>query len=127
MRIGQREEMILYERSKAPDSIKLRFHIRDKFGHDITNSIDYDTDTGVGHCYVPNSEATIEYFKPGGYVEIDGHANPSQEALAAIYESVKAGLDSNVMHETVKRVEEDVRLRKGIKDNKATEERQQTK
>lgn len=109
--------MILYERHKAPGAVKLRFHIRDKFGRDITNSLDYDPETGVGHCYVPNSEAVIEYFKPQGYVEIDGHVNPSPEALEAIYESVRAGLDSNVMHETVKRVEENVRYRKGVEEN----------
>lgn len=121
-RIGQREEMILYERSKAPDAIKLRFHIRDKFGKDIERSLDYDPETGVGHCYVPNSDAIIEYFKPQGYVEIDGHVNPSSEALQAIYESVKAGLDSNVMHETVKRIEENVRYRKGLEENKPAAE-----
>lgn len=110
--------MTLYERSKAPDAVKLRFHIRDKFGKDITNSLDYDTDTGVGHCYVPNSEAIVEYFKPGGYVEIDGHVNPSSEALEAIYQSVQSGLDSNVMHATIKKVEQDVRFNKGFEENK---------
>ena len=111
--------MILYERHKAPDAVKLRFHIRDKFGQDIFHSLDYDPATGVGHCYVPNSDATIEYFKPGGYVEVDGHVNPSEEALEAIYQSVKAGLDSNVMHATIKKVEQDVHFKQGTKDNAA--------
>lgn len=120
MRIGVREEMILYERYKAPDALKLRFHIRDKFGIDITNSLDYDPETGVGHCYVPNSDAIIKYFKPQGYVEVDGHVNPTQEALAAIYQSVQSGFDSNVMHATIKKVEQDVRFNKGTEENKAT-------
>lgn len=115
-----------YVRNDAPPEVRLRFHIRDKFGKDITHALDYDPDTGVGHCYVPNSEATIEYFKPQGYVEVDGHVNPSQEALQAIYESVKAGLSSEVMHETVKRIEEDVRFRKGTQENKRTEESKET-
>ena len=115
--------MILYERHKAPDALKLRFHIRDKFGNDITNSLDYDPVTGVGHCYVPNSDAIIEYFKPQGYVEVDGHVNPSQEAMDAIYQSVQSGLDSNVMHATIKKVEQDVRFNKGTEENKATQAR----
>lgn len=114
--------MILYERHKAPDAIKLRFHIRDKFGRDITNSLDYDPETGVGHCYVPNSDATIEYFKPQGYVEVDGHVNPSPEALDAIYSSVQAGLDPKVMEATIKKVEQDVRFKKGNEENNPTTE-----
>jgi hypothetical protein len=108
--------MILYERYKAPDALKLRFHIRDKFGKDITNSLDYDPATGIGHCYVPNSDATIEYFKPGGYVEIDGHVNPSQEALEAVYQSVEAGFSKEVMDATIKKVEQDVRYNKGLEE-----------
>lgn len=103
--------MILYERFKAPPELKLRFHIRDKFGKDITHSLDYDPATGIGHCYVPNSDATIEYFKPGGYVEIDGHVNPSQEALDAIYTSVQAGFSWKVTEAVIKKIEQDVRLK----------------
>ena len=102
-----------YERSNAPPEVKLRFHIRDKFGIDIERSLDYDPETGVGHKYVPGSDAILEYFRPGGYVEIDGHVNPSLEALEAIYQSIRSKFDKNVMHETIKRVEEDVRFRKG--------------
>jgi len=100
--------MILYERSRAPNEIKLRFHIRDKFGKDIIHSLDYNTDTGVGHCYVPNSDAIIEYFKPGGYVEVDGHVNPSEQALQAIYSNTSATLHPEVMNAVVKKVEQDV-------------------
>ena len=105
--------MILYERHKAPGALKLRFHIRDKFGHDIERSLDYDPRTGVGHRYVPGSDQTIEYFMPGGYVEIDGHVNPSEEALTAIYQSVEAGLSKEVMEKVIKKVEQDVRLKEG--------------
>lgn len=94
--------------------MKLRFHIRDKFGVDIYHSIDYDPETGVGHRYVPDSEEIIEYFKPGGYVEIDGHTNPTQKTLDAIYSSVHAGYNENVMHATIKQIEQDVRVDEGI-------------
>lgn len=104
-----RDEMILYERYKAPGEVKLRFHIRDKFGNDIFHSLDYDPETGVGHCYVPDSDVIIEYFKPGGYVEVDGHTNPSQEALYAIYATVHSTLDPTVLNATIKKVEQDVR------------------
>jgi hypothetical protein len=113
--------MILYERSKAPPEIKLRFHIRDKFGHDIFRSLDYDTDTGVGHCYVPDSDAIIEYFKPGGYVEIDGHVNPSPEALDALYQTVKSTLNPEVMNQVIKKVEQDVRFNKGKEEQARAE------
>lgn len=122
MHLENRREMILYKRYEAPDALKLRFHIRDKFGQDITHSLDYDPATGVGHCYVPGSDATIEYFKPGGYVEIDGHVNPSEESLAAIYSSIQSGFDKNVMDATIKKVEQDVRFNKGTEENKAIPE-----
>jgi hypothetical protein len=111
-----------YIRNDAPPELRLRFHIRDKFGQDITHSLDYDPSTGVGHCYVPHSDAIIEYFKPGGYVEIDGHVNPSEEALAAVYQSVQSGLDSNIMHATIKKVEQDVRFAKGTEENSSATE-----
>lgn len=102
-----------YVRNDAPPELRLRFHIRDKFGEDILRTLDYDPETGVGHCYVPDSENTIEYFRPGGYVEIDGHVNPSAEALEAIYANSKAVLEKPIMDATVKKIEQEVTFRNG--------------
>jgi hypothetical protein len=102
-----------YVRNDAPPELRLRFHIRDKFGNDILRSLDYDPETGVGHQYVPESEARIEYFRPGGFVDIDGHVNPSAEALQAIYANSKAVLQKEVMDATVKMIEQEVTFRKG--------------
>ena len=104
-----------YIRNDAPPELRLRFHIRDKFGNDILRSLDYDPDTGVGHCYVPDSDNTIEYFRPGGYVEIDGHVNPSREAMDAVYANSKAVLQKEVMDATVKKIEQEVHYREGQK------------
>ena len=102
-----------YVRYDAPPELRLRFHIRDKFGQDILRTLDYDPETGVGHCYVPDTENTIEYFRPGGYVEIDGHVNPSPEALEAIFANSKAVLTKEVMDATVKQIEQEVHYREG--------------
>lgn len=111
-----------YVRNDAPPELRLRFHVRDKFGQDIYRTLDYDPETGVGHCYVPETDPqqTIEYFKPHGYVEIDGHVNPNQETLDMLYAEVKQrGItDSNIMDETIKKSEQDVRFNKGIEEQK---------
>jgi len=107
--------MTKYVRNDAPPELRLRFHIRDKFGQDILRTLDYDPETGVGHCYVPDSENTIEYFRPGGYVEIDGHVNPSPEVLEAIFANSRAVLQKEVMDATVKKIEQEVHFREGTK------------
>jgi hypothetical protein len=93
----------MYDREHAPGAIKLRFHLRDKFGIDIYNSLRYDPITGQGfkRDIRPGHEGEeVEYFKPGGFVEIDGIVNPTQEQMDVIYQSVNAGLSSEVMHKT---------------------------
>lgn len=110
-----------YVRNDAPPELRLRFHVRDKFGQDIYRTLDYDPETGIGHCYVPETDPqmSIEYFKPGGYVEIDGHVNPNQETLDMLYAEVKArGItDTPIMDETIKKSEQDARFREGAKSN----------
>jgi len=112
-----------YVRNDAPPELRLRFHIRDKFGQDILRTLDYDPETGIGHCYVPDSDNTIEYFRPGGYVEIDGHVNPNQETLDMLYaETTQRGItDTPIMDETIKKSEQDVRFSKGIEEQKQDE------
>ena len=102
-----------YVRNEAPPELRLRYHIRDKFGVDILRSLDYDPETGVGHCYVPTSDQTIEYFRPGGFVEIDGHVNPSREALEAIFANSNAVLQKEIMDKVVKQIEQEVHFREG--------------
>src|SRR5262245_5953452 len=112
-----------YVRNDAPPELRLRFHIRDKFGADILRTLDYDPETGIGHCYVPDSENTIEYFKPNGYVEIDGHVNPNQETLDMLYAEVKQrGMtDTPIMDETIKKSEQDARFNQGLEEQKQDE------
>lgn len=104
-----------YIRYDAPPELRLRYHFRDKFGNDILNARDYDPKTGVAHILpykdAPEDTPLIEVFKPGGYVEIDGHINPSPETLDAIFANSKAVLDKAIMDATVKRIEQEVRFR----------------
>jgi hypothetical protein len=107
-----------YVRYDAPPEIRLRYHFRDKFGNDILRSLDYDPATGIGHTYVREradgtKEGTIEYFRPGGYVEVDGHINPSPETLQALFANSKAVLTKEVMDATVKKIEQEVHYREG--------------
>src|SRR5262245_32405993 len=112
-----------YVRNEAPPALRLRFHIRDKFGQDILRTPYYDRDTAIGHCYGTDSDNTIEYFRPGGYVEIDGHVNPNQETLDMLYaETTQRGItDTPIMDETIKKSEQDVRFSKGIEEQKQDE------
>lgn len=116
-----------YVRNDAPPELRLRFHVRDKFGQDIYRTLDYDPETGIGHCYVPETDPqmTIEYFKPGGYVEIDGHVNPSKETLETLYASMQEkqnlGTDSNIIDQTIKKSEQDVRFNQGQTEQQQNE------
>jgi hypothetical protein len=102
-----------YVRYDAPSEMRLRYHFRNKFGKDIEFARDYDPDTGIGHIQYPGTDALVEVFAPGGYVEIDGHTNPSAEALQAIFANSKAVLEKAVMDATVKKIEQEVTYRKG--------------
>lgn len=102
-----------YVRYDAPPELRLRYHFRDKFGRDIERARDYDPITGVGHRAVPESDALIEFFLPEGYVEIDGHTNPSQETLDALFANAQAVLNKDIMDKTVNKIEQGVTLRKG--------------
>jgi len=106
-----------YVRYNAPPELRLRFHFRDKFGVDIENARDYDPVTGIGHCLpykdAPEDSKLIEVFKPGGYVEMDGHVNPSAETLDALFNNSKAVLQKEVMDATVNKIEQEVHYREG--------------
>lgn len=102
-----------YVRYDAPPELRLRFHFRDKFGKDILWAREYDPVTGIGKRAVPESDAMIEFFLPEGYVEIDGHTNPSQEVLDALFANTQAVLNKDIMDKTVNKIEQGVTLRKG--------------
>lgn len=102
-----------YIRYEAPPELRLRYHFRDKFGRDIERARDYDPVTGVGHRAVPESDALLEFFLPDGYVEIDGHTNPSQETLDALFNEGRTALNKELQDKMVNRIEQQVTLRKG--------------
>lgn len=102
-----------YTRYEAPPELRLRYHFRDKFGRDIERARDYDPVTGVGHRAVPESDALLEFFCPEGYVEIDGHTNPSQEVLDALFAEGRTVLNKELQDKMVNRIEQQVTLRKG--------------
>lgn len=102
-----------YVRYDAPPELRLRFHFYNRFGQDIKRAREYDPETGHGIRAVPDSDNTLPFFEPGGYVSIDGHSNPSQEALEAIYANSKAVLTKEVMDATVKQIEQEVHFREG--------------
>ena len=102
-----------YTRYEAPPELRLRYHFRNRFGQDILRARDYDPVTGVGHRGVPDSDNLIEFFEPNGYVEIDGHTNPSQETLDALFTEGKAALNKELQDKIVNRIEQQVTLRKG--------------
>ena len=104
-----------YIRYDAPPEMRLRFHFRNRFGQDILWAREYDPVTGIGIKAVPDSDNTIEFFEPNGYVEIDGHTNPSEEALQAIFNNSKAALQKEVMDKVVKQIEQEVHYREGAK------------
>ena len=112
--------MILYVRYNAPPEFRLRFHFRDKFGRDIVGAREYDPETGIGRALAPGTEdVLIPFFKPHGYVEIDGHTNPSQETLDKLFATT---VDSTIvpskeeLDSTVKMSEQDVRYEKQISE-----------
>lgn len=102
-----------YVRYDAPPELRLRFHFRDKFGKDIERARDYDPVTGVCHRAVPESDVLLEFFCPEGYVEIDGHTNPSQETLDALFTNAQTALNKELQDKMVNRIEQQVTLRKG--------------
>jgi hypothetical protein len=102
-----------YVRYDAPPEMRLRFHFRNRFGEDILWAREYDPVTGIGIKAVPDSDNTIEFFEPNGYVEIDGHTNPSEEALQAVFNNSKAALQKEIMDKVVKQIEQEVHYREG--------------
>lgn len=106
-----------YTRYDAPPAVRLRYHFRDRFGKDIVGAREYDPLTGEGIREIGDSGIMVPFFSPGGYVEVDGHTNPSQEALTALFTATQATLDNKVMDTVVKKVETDVTLRKGKEIN----------
>lgn len=102
-----------YVRYDAPPELRLRYHFRNKFGQDIERARDYDPVTGVGHKAVPESDNLLEFFAPDGYVEIDGHTNPSQETLDALFANGQTALNKDLQDKMVNRIEQQVTLRKG--------------
>jgi hypothetical protein len=102
-----------YVRYDAPPELRLRYHFRDKFGRDIERARDYDPVTGVGHRAVPESDVLLEFFAAEGYVEIDGHTNPSQETLDALFSNGQTALNKDLQDKLVNRIEQQVTLRKG--------------
>jgi hypothetical protein len=102
-----------YTRYEAPPELRLRYHFRNRFGQDIERARDYDPETGIGHRAVPESDNLLEFFEPNGYVEIDGHTNPSQETLDALFENGKAMLNKDLQDKVVNRIEQQVTLRTG--------------
>lgn len=98
----------MYDREHAPGELKLRFHIRNKRGEDILGSLRYDPETGQGFRRDSYGKEQ-EYYAAGGYVDIDGHTNPLQEELEAIYTSARAHLSREVMDATINKVIEDAR------------------
>lgn len=105
-----------YVRYDAPPELRLRFHFRDKFGEDIKGAREYDPATGEGRG-VPYPGAPednlVPFFKPEGYVEIDGHVNPSEETLTAVFANSKAVLQKDIMDKVVKHIEQEVHYREG--------------
>lgn len=102
-----------YTRYEAPPELRLRYHFRNRFGQDIERARDYDPTTGVGHRAVPESDNLLEFFEPNGYVEIDGHTNPSQETLDALFTEGRTALNKDLQDKMVNRIEQQVTLRKG--------------
>jgi hypothetical protein len=108
-----------YTRYEAPPEFRLRFHFRDKFGNDIKGAREYDPATGEGMALAPGSEdLLIPFFKPQGYVEIDGHTNPSQETLNKLFETAdsKTVVGKEELDTTVKMSEQDVRFKEEISE-----------
>ena len=103
-----------YIRYDAPPELRLRYHFRNRFGEDILNARDYDPETGVGHKQPPGSQELVEFFQPDGYVEIDGHTNPSQEVLDALFQNSKMVISNpDALSKIARKVSEDVRYEKG--------------
>jgi hypothetical protein len=109
-----------YVRYDAPPELRLRYHFRDKFGADIVGARDYDPETGICHIHPEGTDegVLIAVFKPHGYVEIDGHVNPTQEVLDGLFDNSKMVISNpEVLDRIAKKVSEDVRLEEGIKQN----------
>lgn len=109
-----------YIRYDAPPELRLRYHFRDKFGQDILGARDYDPETGVCHIHPQGTDENvlIEAFKPNGFVEIDGHVNPSAEVLQALFDNSKMIISNPAaLDKIAKKVSEDVRFEQGLKEN----------
>jgi hypothetical protein len=110
---------MMYDREHAPGELKLRFHIRNKRGEDILNTLRYDPDTGQGFKRDIYGHE-IEFFEGSGYVDIDGHTNPIKEELDAIYASVRAHLSPAVRESVIRKVIEDARANANKEPDAAT-------
>jgi hypothetical protein len=111
--------MILYVRYDAPPELRLRYHFRNRFGKDILGARDYDPVSGVGHKLNPNGTGDlVEFFEPNGFVEVDGHTNPSQEVLDALFKNTQIVISNReALDQIARRVSADVRLEEGKKAN----------
>jgi hypothetical protein len=115
-----------YVRYDAPPSLRLRFHFRDRFGKDIAGAREYDPITGEGKRELGDTGVLVPFFSPHGYVELDGHTNPTREALDAAFASVQTfasgepqPIESSNLDTVIKKTEQDTRLEEGLKANAA--------
>lgn len=99
-----------YIRYEAPPELRLRFHFRNRFGNDIEGAREFDPETGEGVREVGHTGVMIPFYHAQGYVEIDGHVNPSAETLQALFANSQAVLQKELMDATVKKIEEHVRF-----------------
>ena len=113
-----------YVRYQAPPSLRLRYHFRDRFGKDIIGAREYDPVTGEGKRELGDTGVLIDFFSPQGYVELDGHTNPTREALDAAFASVQTftsgeaqPIESKNLDTVIKKTEQDTRLEEGLKAN----------
>lgn len=109
-----------YVRYDAPPELRLRYHFRDKFGNDILRAREYDPETGI--CQIQpegtRDEVRVEVFKPGGYVELDGHVNPTREQLDALFQNSRMIISNPAaLDKIAKKVSEDVRHEQGFQQN----------
>jgi hypothetical protein len=113
-----------YVRYDAPPSLRLRFHFRNRFGKDIEGAREFDPVTGEGIREIGETGVMVPFFEPQGYVDLDGHMNPTREVLDMVFASVqtlKSGepqpIESSALDATIKKAEQDERLRKGLESN----------
>lgn len=109
-----------YVRYDAPSELRLRYHFRNRFGRDIIGARDYDPITGKGHKLNPNNpEKLDEFFEPNGFVDLDGHVNPSEELLNEMFIKHPMLQDKESNDLFIRKTEERLRLEKGIRENQS--------